>query len=75
MASAVRSTPKNEPGGLELHPDDVAHLVLAAGEMMVRLQLAEKKPRGDTTVRMFDPPCPLPRAMTFVRLRRIPQPQ
>jgi len=45
MASAVRSTPKNERGGLELHPDDVAHLVLGAGEMMVRLQLAGKKPR------------------------------
>jgi len=45
MASAVRATPKNERGGLELHPDDVAHLVLGAGEMMVRLQLAGKKPR------------------------------
>jgi AcrR family transcriptional regulator len=45
MASAVRSTPKNERAGLELHPDDVAHLVLGAGEMMVRLQLAGRPRR------------------------------
>ena len=45
MASAVRSTPKNARAGLKLHPDDVAHLVLGAGEMMVRLQLAGRSRR------------------------------
>ncbi len=45
MASAVRSTPKGERAGLELHPDDAAHLVLGAGEMMVRLQLAGRPRR------------------------------
>jgi len=50
MASAVRSTPKEERAGLELHPDDVAHLVLGAGEMMVRLRLAG---RGRREIRRF----------------------
>jgi TetR/AcrR family hemagglutinin/protease transcriptional regulator len=45
MAAAVKSTPKQERAGLELHPDDVAHLVLGAGEMMVRLQLAGRPQR------------------------------
>jgi TetR/AcrR family hemagglutinin/protease transcriptional regulator len=45
MVSAVRSTPKDERAGLALHPDDAAHLVLGAGEMMVRLQLAGRKRR------------------------------
>lgn len=45
MASEVKSTPKHERAGLELHPDDVAHLVLGAGGMMVRLQLAGRERR------------------------------
>ncbi len=60
MASAVRSTPKDEREGLELHPDDVAHLVLGAGEMMVRLQLAGRHRREirrfvRSTLRMLFP--------------------
>jgi len=41
MASAVRSTPKGERAGLELHPDDAAHLVLGAGEMKLAVHRAD----------------------------------
>jgi TetR/AcrR family hemagglutinin/protease transcriptional regulator len=60
MTSAVRSVPKNKRAGLELHPDDLAHLVLGAGEMMVRLQLSGRSQREirrfvRSTIGMFFP--------------------
>ena len=45
MADAVRATPKKDRAGLEMHAEDVAHLVLAAGEMMARMQISGRPPR------------------------------
>jgi len=45
MAAAVRTTPRRDRAGLEMHPEDVAHLVLAAGEMMARMQISGRSPR------------------------------
>ena len=45
MASAVRTTPKMDRAGLEMRAEDAAHLVLAAGEMMARMQISGRHPR------------------------------
>ena len=45
MVSAVCSVPPAERAGLDLHPNDPAHLAIGAGEMMVRMKFAGRPPR------------------------------